>query len=261
MNIRHSRLARLATLALLGVTSVNCYAQQQGFTLRAGVEYSTGQYGGTEDIEDLYVPITGVLNTGKWGFRATVPYLEVKAPEGTEFGPGGEPLPGTGEIITQSGLGDIYLGLTYFDLYASADRRFLVDITGKVKLGTADEEKGLGTGETDYSIQLDGYRFFDGFSLFGTVGYKVRGQPSYAKLDDVWFLSLGGSLPIATRTRLGMSVNVGPSVYSDNEDLGDVSLYLSHWSQGSWRYSAYLSGGFSDSSPDMVAGFSVGYHF
>ena len=256
-----SRLARLATWALLGLTSVNCYAQQQGFTLRAGVEYSTGQYGGSEDIEDVYIPITGLLNTGKWGFRATVPYLQVKGPEGTEFGPGGEPLPGTGNIVTESGLGDIYLGLTYFDLYTSADRRFLVDITGKVKLGTADEGKGLGTGETDYSIQLDGYRFFDHFSLFGTLGYKVRGQPSYSSLDDVWFASLGGSLPIATRTRIGLSVNISPSAYSDRENLGDLSLYLSHWSQGSWRYSGYLSAGFSDSSPEMGAGFSVGYHF
>ena len=256
-----SRLARLATWALLGLTSVNCYAQQQGFTLRAGVEYSTGQYGGSEDIEDVYIPITGLLNTGKWGFRATVPFLQVKGPEGTEFGPGGEPLPGTGNIVTESGLGDIYLGLTYFDLYTSADRRFLVDITGKVKLGTADEGKGLGTGETDYSIQLDGYRFFDHFSLFGTLGYKVRGQPSYSSLDDVWFASLGGSLPIATRTRIGLSVNISPSAYSDRENLGDLSLYLSHWSQGSWRYSGYLSAGFSDSSPEMGAGFSVGYHF
>ncbi|MCJ7556103.1 MAG: hypothetical protein MUP90_04195 [Gammaproteobacteria bacterium] len=256
-----SRLARLALWTLLGLTSATCYAQQQGFTLRASVEYASGQYGGTKDIEDIYVPITGTLVSGNWGFRATVPYLQVKGPEGTELGPGGEPLPGTGAIVTESGLGDIYLGLTYFDLYVSTNRRFLLDLTGKVKLGTADENKGLGTGETDYSIQLDGYRFFDGFSLFGTLGYKARGQPSYSSLDDVWFASLGGSLPITARTRLGLSLNISPSAYSDREDLRDLSLYLSHWSQGSWRYSGYLSAGFSDSSPEMGAGFSVGYHF
>lgn len=261
MSTQLLRLARLAIWTLLGLISANCYAQQQGFTLRAGVEYSSGQYGGTEDIDDIYVPITGILVSGKWGFRATIPYLQVKGPEGTELGPGGEPLPGTGDIVTESGLGDIYLGLTYFDLYVSSHRRFLLDLTGKVKLGTADETKGLGSGENDYSIQLDGYRFFDSFSLFGTLGYKVRGQPSYSTLDDVWFVSVGGSLPVANRTRLGMSLNLSPSAYSDREDLRDISLYLSHWTQGSWRYSGYLSAGLSDSSPDMGAGFSVGYHF
>ena len=31
----------------------------------------------------------------------------------------------------------------------------LIDLTGKVKFGTADENKGLGTGENDYAVQAD----------------------------------------------------------------------------------------------------------
>lgn len=261
MSMNLSCLLRFLALAVLGFFSVTSAAQQQGLSVKTGVQYTTGEYGGTRDISDIYVPITGMLVTGDWGLSATVPYLRVKAPAGTLIGPGGEPIPGTGDMRTESGIGDIILRLSYFNLLRSADKQFALDVTGKLKLGTADEDKGMGTGENDYSIQFDGYGFFDSFTLFGTLGYKVRGQPQGYDLEDVWFASIGGSIPVATRTRLGMAFDVRPSAYKSNEDLRELSLYLSRRSANNWRYSAYLSTGFSDSSPDMGAGFSVGYHY
>jgi hypothetical protein len=251
----------LVALFALGLTSITCYAQQQGFTLKAGAEYATGQYGGTKDVEDLYIPITGLFVSNDWAIAATVPFVQVKGPLGTELGPGGEPLPGTGEIVTDSGLGDILLGLTYLDLLTSKDRRLSMDITGKLKLGTADESRGLGTGEADYSLQLDGYYFADTFTLFATVGYKVRGQPEGYSLDDVWFASIGASMPLTRQTRLGLAFDTRPSAYSGRDDLQEASLYLTHKSGDNWRYSGYLSTGFGDSSPDFGIGFSAGYHF
>lgn len=261
MSMKSSCLARFLALAVLGLFSFTSHGQQQGVSIKTGVQYTTGEYGGTQDISDIYVPLTGMWVTGNWGLSATVPYLRVKAPGGTQIGPGGEPIPGTGDMTTESGVGDVILRLTYFNLLQSADKQFALDVTGKVKLGTADENKGMGTGENDYSIQVDGYSFFDSFTLFGTLGYKVRGQPPGVTLEDVWFASIGGSIPIATRTRLGMAFDVRPSAYKSNEDLRELSVYLSRRSANNWRYSAYLSTGFSDSSPDMGAGFSVGYHY
>lgn len=261
MSMISSCAGRLAALLVLGLFSLACHAQQQGFSVKTGVQYSTGEYGGTQDISDVYVPITGTLVTGSWGLSATLPYLQVRAPGGTQIGPGGEPIPGTGDMATESGIGDIIMRLTYFNLLRSADKRSALDLTGKLKLGTADETLGLGTGENDYSIQVDGYHFFDSFTLFGTLGYKVRGQPQDYVLEDVWFASIGGSVPIAPRTRLGLAFDARPSAYKTNDDLRELSVYFSRRTQGNWRYSAYLSTGFSDSSPDLGAGFSVGYHY
>ena len=261
MSMTSSCLRRFIVLCVLGLFSFASYAQQQGFSVKTGVQYTTGEYGGTQDISNIYVPVTGTLITGSWGLSATLPYLQVKAPGGTQIGPGGEPIPGTGDMATESGVGDVILRLTYFNLLRSADKRFALDVTGKLKLGTADETRGMGTGENDYSIQFDGYSFFDTFTLFGTIGYKVRGQPQDIVLEDVWFASIGGSVPIATRTRLGMAFDARPSAYKTNDDLRELSVYISRRSANDWRYSLYLSTGFSDSSPDMGAGFSVGYHY
>ena len=128
-------------------------------------------------------------------FRLTVPFLSVSAPELTTIsGPDGQPIVGEGPIVTESGLGDILASVTVFDVLASSNGDLAMDLTGKIKFGTADEEKGLGTGEQDYSLQADVFRFFDKATLMGTAGYALRGDPESYDLDDTFYASLGASL-------------------------------------------------------------------
>ena len=85
----------------------------------------------------------------------------------------------TTENETQSGIGDIVFAATYYLYEGDEDKALLpmVDFTGKVKFPSADEEKGLGTGETDYSMESDLTWFTDEFAIFGTIGYKFLGSP------------------------------------------------------------------------------------
>ncbi|MFO7650989.1 MAG: hypothetical protein R6X13_06605, partial [bacterium] len=70
-----------------------------------------------------------------------------------------------------------------------------LDLTGKVKFGTADFDQGLGTGEQDYSLQAGLFRFFDRFTAIGTAGYTVRGDPDDVDLDDQFFASRSSTYP------------------------------------------------------------------
>ena len=45
-----------------------------------GVEYSSGTYGGTDDLEEMYVPLTMRIDNQRFGLRLTVPYLRVDFP-------------------------------------------------------------------------------------------------------------------------------------------------------------------------------------
>ena len=120
--------------------------------LSAGVEYSSGTYGGTEDIEDVYVPLSFAVRGDRVGLFVTVPYLSVRAPARTVIDPDGQPIPGTGETTTESGLGDVIASVTVYDLYYNADSHFAVDARGSFKLGFAVADRGLGTGENDLSL-------------------------------------------------------------------------------------------------------------
>ena len=86
----------MATVAIASfvLLSADGAAQDTGANLRfsTGLEYATGKYGGTDDIEELYVPFTFRAGFDRIGLRLTVPYLRVTAPEDTIITePGTEP--------------------------------------------------------------------------------------------------------------------------------------------------------------------------
>lgn len=251
------RITATVAIAAFVLASGNGAAQEAGADLlfATGVEYSTGKYGGTDDIEELYVPFTFRAGFDRIGLRLTVPYLSVTAPEDTIIvDPGAEPLPGSGATVTDSGLGDVIGALTLYDLYLSDDADFAVDVTGKVKFATADEAKGLGTGENDYTLQFDAFRFFDRLSLHGTAGYRLRGEPPGVDLNDVFLASVGGAYVASDNTMVGMYFDYRQSAISGTDDIQEISGFASFRLGRAWRLELYTFAGLTDSSTDFGGG-------
>ncbi len=243
----------LRTLIALAFALASAGAAAQSMTWSTGLEYSSGDYGGSEDIEDLYVPVTGRLDLERVSLQLTVPYLSVRAPEGTTVtDPGSEPLPGIGDTVTESGIGDVIAGITIYDVVYLDN--FALDLTGKVKFGTADEDKGLGTGENDYTLRTDLYKFVGQFTWVGSVGYKFRGEPAGADLDDVWLGSIGGIYAPRDDFRFGMFYDHRESALPDSDAFSEVSAFLARQLNDRFTLQFYGFTGFSDSSPDWGAG-------
>ncbi len=220
-----------------------------------GLEYSTGTYGGTEDIEDLYLPITANVDFERVSFELTVPYLSVRAPMGTTVAdPGTEPLPGSGETTTESGLGDVVAGVTVYDVIHNSDTGFAMDLTGKIKFGTADANKGLGTGEQDYTVRADFYRFFERITLMGSAGYKLRGDPSDLDLRNVIIASIGAVFEPTEAVRFGFDYNFRESAFADGDPVSELSVFSSRSLGDRVQVQLYAFSGFSDSSPDLGGG-------
>ena len=170
---------------------------EDGLSLGIGADYSSGDYDSDVTTEIFSVPVTAKYVTGQWTWKASLPWLRIdgdpgvlpglgdvnRNPNGRGRGNGGAPAPdGTVEDSSASGIGDLRLSATYaFDTGGPLG----VDLTGNVKVATADEDKGLGTGEQDYGLALDLYRDFDGTLLFGGVSYTMLGDSEFVPLDDV----------------------------------------------------------------------------
>ncbi len=241
------------TLIALAFALASASAAAQSVTWSTGFEYSSGDYGGTEDIEDFYVPVTGRLDLERVSFDLTVPYLSVRAPVGTVVTePGGEPLPGSGETVTESGVGDVIAGMTIYDVVYLDD--FALDLTGRVKFGTADEDKGLGTGENDYMLRTDLYRFVGQLTMVGSLGYKFRGDPAGGDLDNVWLGSIGGIYAPGDQHRFGMFYDYRESALTDGDALAEVSAFATRRVNDRFTLQFYAFTGFGDSSPDWGAG-------
>jgi hypothetical protein len=256
-----TKLIQLAVLVgglmLLCVGSATAQQNDAVLGLSMGAEFTSGTYGGDTDIEDTYIPITASVDTGRIAFRLVVPYLSVRAPMGTIFDPDGIPIPGSGEITTESGLGDIIGSVTVYDVVSNRRSGFAMDLTGKIKLGTADEEKGLGTGETDYSVQADFYKFAHKLTLLGSVGYKFRGDPAGVDLDDVFMGSLGGTYRFTPDVNGGVIFDYRESAISGTGSIQELTGFVSRRINEDWRFQVYVLAGLTDSSPDWGSGIQI----
>jgi len=248
--------------ALCAGLALACTAQAQEdspLTLGAGLHYSSGDYGTGNTTRIASLVATARYDAGPWTYRAAVPYLRVDGD--TSVIPGVGPVRGgTASSRTESGLGDIVLGATYAAYYDAAST-FGVDLAGKVKLPTADESKGLGTGEPDFVFLVDFYRSFDRVTGFAGIGYHILGDAPGLPLNNVWSASLGASYRLDQRDSAGLSLDgrerAAPGSARQRELTGFFTRKLDRF----WKAQLYALIGLADGSPDWGFGLSAARPF
>ena len=254
-------MRKLVAAALLMAASRA--ALGEGLTLGAGVEYTSGKYGSPEKTDTLFVPFYGKYETGPWTLRLTVPWLQITGP-GNVVGVGGDRivLPGgAGPRRTESGLGDITAS-AFYNVISERTAPIGVDLGAKVKFGTADENKGLGTGQNDYSVQADLFKPLGGkFSAFGSLGYRWYGDPPGVTLRDVWYFSIGGSYRATDTLSAGLAYDYRPSITPTGGEISELTLFFSQRVSREMRLQPYLVVGFGKASPDYGAGIQASYAF
>ena len=251
--IRKARIAML--LGALFIPTV--YAGEGNFSLTSGFDYSSGKYGGTQSTDILYIPLTGTYEVDRWSFKLTVPYVRITGPGGVIRDIGGFRSTSSAPRTTESGLGDIVAGATYNVYNSGGANALLVDLTGKVKFGTADETKSLGTGENDYAAQADIFKTFDKLTAFGTLGYRVLGSPADTPLNNVFYGSLGGSYKFTPATSGGLIFDLREKASTSGAPQRELTAFIAHKLDQSWKAQAYAVKGFTDGSPNWGAGATI----
>jgi len=267
MKIKHLALL-FVSAGLFGLLTQSAWADTQSewaenngtFSLTTGFDYSSGKYGDKEKTDTTSVPVIAKYELDRWVLKLTVPYVTITGP--------GNVVPNIGQVrnatttkrTTESGLGDIVAGVTY-SLFDGSNGMPMIDLTGKVKFGTADKNKGLGTGENDYSAQVDLYKGYGAFTALGTVGYRVYGDTSATHLDNVFFGSVGGVYKVASSTSAGVIYDYRPAISAHGSAVSEMMAFLSQKISSHWKAQGYLVKGFSDGSPDYGVGALVGYVF
>src|SRR5215469_11177590 len=148
---------------LLGTTAAHASGTgDDQLSLAAGVDYSSGKYGTNTTTDIWSVPLTATYNMDRWTFKLVLPYVDISGagnvipgvgrvnnanPKGRGHGRGaGAAAAATTSTGSASGIGDIVASVGY-EVFQNSDHTFGVDVTGKVKFGTADANEGLGTGK------------------------------------------------------------------------------------------------------------------
>lgn len=226
------------------------------WSLQTGADYTSGEYGASEDTRILYIPLTVKTEGERYFARVTIPYIEVDAPIGGDIiaiGPDGQPIRASaGEREKNEGMGDVVAALGYTVLNRAS--RAILDVVGKVKFGTADEDKGLGTGENDYSLQVDGYKTFTRLTLLATAGYRFYGDPPDLELDDAFFGSVGSVYKLTSTTSGGLVYDFREKIVPTGDSQREVSGFVTHKIGRDRKVQGYVVGGLSGASPDWGAG-------
>ena len=272
--------APLAACILAAGASAPVLAEDGTFSLGTGLTYTSGDYGTSTTTKILSVPFTARYDKDRWTLKATLPYLRITGgsavipglgtvpnnnPRGRGRGNAGAGGGGGGTTTTTtdstaSGWGDLVTSVTYNAYYDSASK-LGVDLTGKVKWGTADRDKGLGTGENDYGAQVDAYKTFDRTTVFGGLGYTNLGSSDFIALNNVWNATAGLTYKLDDRDSAGLAYDYRQKASSTSSQLSEVTGFWSRKIDRNWKMQAFLLKGLANGSPDWGAGISAAYAF
>lgn len=267
----------LAVAALFVCASSASAGDVGASSISAGFDYSSGKYGSDITTQIWSLPLAYGWRSDRWALKLTVPFLRVSGsgnvipgiggtgnsnPRGR--GRNGQAPPAPGEPIessgSASGLGDVVASAAYA-LIADPDSGFGLDLSGRIKFGTADEDKGLGSGQNDVTVGLDAYQAHGDWTAFGGIHYAMLGDSEYLQLDDVFGANLGASHKLSDAASWGLVYDYRQRAAELSDTRSELTAFYNHKLGASLKLQAYVLTGFSDGSPDLGGGLSLSHGF
>ena len=136
-----------------------------------------------------------------------------------------------------------------------------LDVTGKIKFGTADENKGLGTGENDYSVQVDIYKTFDRITDSVRWATACSGSSPSIPLNNVFYGAVGASYKFTDEVSGGLSLYLRQAPSSTSGDQADLTAFVTYKFAPLWKLQGYVLTGLANGSPDWAIGGLIGRSF
>lgn len=219
--------------------------------IAAGVDYSSGHYGVDIPTHVVYFPINLRYVAEDWNLQLTLPYLRITGP-GDVVGENNVLAVSTTKRYI-SGQGDAVASYSR-NLFTSEDGQRLLDLTGRIKFGTADADEGMGTGKNDYSLQADLLVGQGSWAWYGSLGYRQMGDTDTVNFLNPWFASLGASYMPGERLQLGLTYDARQKAVANGAEVREVTLSAAYPLTRSHTLQVYAVRGFSDGSPEWGGG-------
>lgn len=232
-----------------------------------GVDYSRGDYDEAVDTEMVFVPFSLAYQLDSFALTPTprdqlelklvVPYVWLD----------GAITAGDKSTEQEDGIGDVHIGASYL-YYPVEDRLPAVELSFLTKLPTADEDDGLGTGKTDYTLQLTLFQRYGDLVPFASGGYRFIGKnrPDFS-LRDGATARVGTSWIVCQRVALGVSYDWRDAISKRTEnnnlvradDAHEITVFGTVQLGSGLRVAPYGVAGLADGSPDFAVGLQLSW--
>ena len=243
MSMRKIPFVLLISLISLNLTA----AETSKFSVNYGLHYGTGFFEHDSDNR-----VTAFIFSGSYKPSSTHTYKLSLSYNRVEF-------PQSSAQKQREGTGDMLAAYKYRHFFSKARR--IIDLETKVKIPTADEDKGLGTGELDFSLMGSLYQHIDNYWIYTKIGHKWRGDSDTKNMDDGYFSKIGLSHRFNQRYSLGGNLAYHQASSSRSEERKEALLHLSYKLTKQIKTTVYTVRGYTDASPKWSGGIQFSQRF
>jgi len=245
--------------------------------------YSSGDYGTASTTTIAYLPLSIRRLFDAGDITLVIPYISITGsgavtvlsgvPNRTSgSGSSGGGASGKGKKAgtvpptdptesTESGLGDIILRGRYYLLDERGPFPTLA-LTGRIKIPTADEDRGLGTGEFDEGFGVEVTKKLVGNWVgFLDLGYTFIGDPPGLDLRNQWNYDLGLGYYF-TKDLLGsLYYEEWRAIVAELPNPRDLLFAVNYKATSLLRFNASMQLGLSDGAPDYGLTGGISFRF
>jgi len=218
----------------------------------ASITYESGDFNTDKTTNTVYIPVTLTRVFPKGDVGWTIPYIHqesspaVTAVAGRSFRTSPSPA---GSKRSDSGLGDMLLKGRYY-LVTEDISQFNLSPFIQIKFPTADDDKGLGTGEFDGTIGLESSKDFDNNWLgYLDLGYTFIGDPPGRDLDNQFSFAIGPGYKVSSDTTLSLLYEERTALVDGTSNPRDLVFNVDHKVQEHINVTGQMSAGLSEGSP------------
>lgn len=270
--MRGPAVSLLCTLALLsGVAAAGERERperpqppgREHFQLKIGAGYDQGDFGTSDTTRSFFLPVTlrYLGERFELGVTAALVYLDT---ESSVVVLDGLPTPAERRRRTDAvGFGDLLFRGRYYALDDPGPDSLVPALTPflKFKAPTADESKGLGTGEWDVGLGLEFDKHFSEFFVLGDIGYTFIGDPPGQRFRDRPAASLGIGKFFTRNLAVTALLDWRRSLVAGRDDPLELVGIAQFKRSRVLTLSPYAFVGLTDGSPDFGVGAEVSWRF
>ncbi|MBV1872424.1 MAG: hypothetical protein KUG83_07740 [Gammaproteobacteria bacterium] len=243
-------LTKVIYIALLVIISPSSsLANTDAWLLSIGGLHGKGHSDGLRTPSEwVIVPFTLKYRRHNWNTQVTSSYIRADT-----FSPNDTP--------SYSGQGDTFLKATYL-LPSPLFQFWWVDLSGKIKFPTANEQAGLGTGKMDFWFDVEAMRTLSrGWFEHLAVGKKFRGNHAESNLVDSYYFNSSLGKRWRKRYTTGIQLEFMEAAAEESEEVIETMLYTRCRFSPQNSLLLYLVKGFTHSSTEKGIGFQFTRRF
>lgn len=231
--------------------------------ISSGFDSSRGTYGAVESTSVNYIPFGAAYHVGAWTLSLDSGFVKVKGPLdfveianllNGNFNPSA-PGPGTAAV---QGIADSMLGVKYA-VFEDLEQGLFVDLGGRLRVPTASQSKGLGTGHVAGDLQLDVTKALGRWSVFSAVEYGIRDGRDGDR--NPWSASAGVSRSLTEQLSAGAFYHWRQSAWAGGRAAHEVFAYAAYRFNQHFSLFLYGATGFSPQSVNRELGVRYSYRW